>query len=785
MIAVKSSSLRKVVLSFAFFAGMVAVDASANVKIDVICNPFALGDVKLGEGPFMDALQVNRTYLLDMVDPDRLLSGFRKVAGLSKKADAYGGWESRQLHGHGLGHYLSAVAALYAVTDDPKAKERVDYIVNELVECQKANGDGYVMTIPQKDIWNRIKAGDIRTGGFDIHGWWVPNYTLHKVLAGLRDAYRLAGNKTALEVERNLADWYLDVVKDVDGEKLQTLLAAEWGGVNETLVQLYEDTGDKRYLDAAWNKFYHRRVFEPLMHGEDRLNGLHANTQIPKIVGLAAYYLNTGCEKSRIASETFWEAVAHKRALACGGHSDWEHFYDVRETRGKLSKANAETCNIFNMLRLTGRIFTWDPAAERMDWAERALINQLLAQIGKKPGEFGYFISHCPVAGKIFSTPFDSWWCCVGTGLENPMHYAEHSYYHSADALWVNLYHAVSLNWKEKGLRLVSKTRFPEEDTVNYTVSAEKPVMLTFRFRHPAWCKGMEIKVNGKEVAVTSIPSSYFDLRREWRDGDTIEVKLPMQWRAEALPFTDGALTAFMYGPSLMVGITPTKNDGDDFAKKRWKDHVASSASTGEPARMIVTEDKKNPVRPKDLDMMPFWKVYEEHYTIYFPVATPQEYADEKVRVEREAAEEARRRANIIDEVAPGFQQSEVDHAFSASPETSSGDFYGRKWRDASGEKGFFSYVMKVDPVNETELACVWWGADRDRVFDICIDDTPIAEVRLDGSRGYEFFTGAYPLPRKLTEGKTKVKVTFRGKKGTWKVGGVFGISTVKRNSNP
>lgn len=746
-----------------------------------VCEPFPLGDVRLEEGPFMDAFRVNRTYLLDMVEPDRLLAGFRAVAGLPKKADRYRGWEGAGVHGQGLGHYLGAVSALYAVTGDLKAKERVDYIVNELAECQKANGNGYVMTIPQDAVWNRLKAGEVRAGGFDILGWWVPNYSLHKVFAGLRDAYRLAGNKTALKVERRLGDWYLDVVKDIEGEKLQILLGAEWGGLNETFVQLYEDTRDRRFLDAAWNKFCDKRVFDPLLHGEDRLNGFHANTQVPKIVGLAALYQNTGKDEYRLAAETFWTAAAKTRAFACGGHSDCEHFYDVRETPRKLGKANAETCNVHNLLRLTGRIFTWSPTADRMDWAERALINQIRAQIGRRPGEFGYFISQCPVAEKVFSTPFDSWWCCVCSGLENPLHYAAHSYYRSDDALWINMYHATALDWKEKGLRLVSTTRFPEEDTIRYAVSTKSPVELTFRLRHPSWCEGMSVKVNGKSVKVTSYPSSYFDLRRVWREGDAIEVKLPMKWRAESLPFSDNSFAAFMYGPTLMVGITPPEEGKEDFAKRRWEDQNAAPARTDQTARIVLAEDKAHPERPKDIEMMPFWKVYEEHYTIYFPVVTPAEYEAEKKRIAREAEEAARRRANTVDEVSPGFQQSEVDHGFAASPDTAVGEHLGRKWRDAKGEKGFISYIMKVDPVKDNELVCTWWGEDGGRTFDLCVDDTPIAEIRLDAKMGHRFFNTTHLVPRRLTDGKSKVKVSFRGKPGTWVVGGLFGVSTVRK----
>ena len=746
-----------------------------------VCEPFPLGDVRLGEGPFMDAFRVNKTYLLDKVEPDRLLSGFRQVAGLPKKADRYRGWESQGVHGQGLGHYLGAVAALYAVTGDPKAKSRVDYIVDELAACQEANGNGYVMTIPQDAVWNRLKAGEVRAGLFDILCWWVPNYSLHKVFGGLRDAYRLAGNRKALEVERKLGDWYLDVVKDIEGEKLQILLGAEWGGLNEVFVQLYEDTGDKKYLAAAWDKFCHMRVFDPLMHGEDRLNGLHANTQVPKIAGLAALYQATGKDEYRLAAETFWTAAAKTRAFSCGGHSDHEHFYDVRETPRKLGKDNAETCNVHNLLRLTGRIFTWSPLAERMDWAERALVNQILAQIGRNPGEFGYFISQCPVAEKVFSTPFDSWWCCVCSGLENPVRYAEHSYYRSDDALWINLYHATTLDWKEKGLKLSATTRFPEDETVKYAVSAKRPVELTFRFRHPGWCEGMSVKINGRDVPVTSYPSSYFSLRRVWKDGDKIEVRMPMSWRAEALPFSGNSFVSFLYGPSLMVGITPPEPGKEDFAKRRWENQGDAPARTDELAKFIVAKDKSSPPRPEGIEMMPFWKVYEEHYTIYFPVVTPEEYKEEKARREKEAADEAYWRANTVDEVAPGYQQSEVDHGFAASPDSETGGNHGRKWRAAKGEKGFFSYVMKVDPARDNELVCTWWGEDDGRIFDIAIDDVILAEIRLDATKGYKFFKTAHRVPRHLTEGKSKLKVSFLGKPGTEVVGGSYGVSTIRK----
>ena len=743
-------------------------------------EPFPLSATRLGDGPFKEAFDVNRTYLLETLDPDRLLAEFRTVAGLPPKGRRYGGWEACAITGHGLGHYLSGLSALVAVSDDPKAKARVDYIVDELALCQAKNGNGYVMTIPQDRVWNRIKKGEVKAGGFDILGWWVPNYTLHKVFAGLRDAYRYAGNTKALEVERKLGDWYLDVVGGLDARQLQTLLGSEWGGLNETFVQLYEDTGDRRYLDAAWDKFCHHRVFDGLLQGRDNLDGMHANTQAPKIVGLAALYQETKKPEYRTAVETFWDAVAETRAFATGGHSDHEHFYPVRDTVRKLGPQNGETCNVNNMIRLTGRIFAWDPTARRMDFVERGLINHLLANIGRKPGEFGYFISQCPVAEKVFSTPENAWWCCVCTGLENPQHYAEHAYYRSGDTLWVNLYHATTLNWAEKGLTLASTTRFPEEETVRYTVSAKKPVKLTFRFRHPAWCAKPVLKVNGADVATDSEPSSYFDVTRTWKTGDRIELVLPMTDRSEPLRHSDGRYAAFFHGPVLMAGITPPEAGKKDFAKVRWDDHLKAPSRTDEAAKMVVVKDRANVPYPTDRAMMPFYKVYEEHYTLYFPIVTEAEAAAERARLAEAARIEAEIRANTVDEVEPGFQQSEVEHAF-VGEETSFGDHGDRKYRHAMGEKGWFAYTLKVDPKRRNELVCTWWGDDRNRTFDLLVDGTVLTEVKLEGRGGHQFVKAAYPIPAEMTRDKVSVKVTFRGKKGTWVTGGLFGLAVLRK----
>ena len=357
------------------------------------------------------------------------------------------------INGHSLGHYLSAVSQLYAVTKNPVAKARVDYIVDELAECQRANKNGYVMTIPPGRVWDKVRDGTFSSGDFAVCGWWVPLYTLHKVFAGLRDAYRHAGNAKALDVERRLADWYLGVVGGLDDARLQSLLRSEWGGLNETFAQLYEDTGDSRYLDAAWRKFHQREALDPLMRGTDNLDGKHANVYIPKIVGLSLLYSITGRPEFRTAVDTFWESMTGKRAFVTGGHGEHEYLYDVSCTAQMLTDQNNEACGIYNLHRIAERTFTWNPTAATMDYVERSLINQLLAHVGRRPGEYCYFLSQRPADTKKFSKPYDSWWCCVGTGMENPQLYAALSYYHGADSLWVNLYHATTLRWPEKGLK--------------------------------------------------------------------------------------------------------------------------------------------------------------------------------------------------------------------------------------------------------------------------------------------------------------------------------------------
>ncbi len=763
-------------------------------------SPFPLAQVRLLDGPFKQRQDVDARFLLEVVEADRLLAGFRAQAGLPEKAKRYGGWEARGINGHSLGHYLSAVSALYATTGNPAALQRVNYVVGELAACQAANGDGYVLPV-NKRIYADLRQGRIKASGFSLNDEWVPNYTLHKVFAGLRDAYHFARNRQALDVERRLADFLAGVYEKLTPAQAQEILKAEHGGMNEVFADLTSDTGSPRYLELARTVFHHDAILNPLERGQDQLNGQHGNTQIPKIVGLAREYELTGRPAARTAVQTFWDSVVNQRSFVIGGHGDDEHFFPPEQFPQHLKPHTAETCNSYNMIKLTGHLFAWQPQAAQMDFVERVLLNHIIANIGRQPGEFGYFLGLSPVATKVFSTPLSAWWCCVGTGMENPARYAEQVYFHSPDALWVNLFMASELDWKEKGVKLRQQTAFPDADTVRITIDATTPVNFALKIRHPYWCALPEIKVNGEAVAVTSKPSTYLSIEREWKSGDTIDLRLPMTLRSEALPGSNGKTIALRYGPNVLAGVVPTQPGTPDPATQRWDDQLKAPSKTAEIPPVLVAADAAEAlahlrpagtafaefrsaglVHPLDLTFVPLHRVNEEHYSVYFPFMSPAEWKTQEREILAVAARHTQLDAATVDSVQPGFQQSEVDHHLQSAT-SESGDFRNRKWRDARNG-GWFSYDITVDPAKPMALVCTYFGDDRQRDFDILVDGQKAASQKIDGSPRGKFFTAVYPLPAALTKARTKVTVRFQANKQAM-AGGLFGLRMMQAASAP
>ncbi len=742
------------------------------------CAPFAPGEVSLGEdGPFAAAARTNSEYLLKELDPARLVAEFRRQAGLPRKADRYGGWEANQGAGHAAGHCLSALSLLYARTKDHEAKRRVDYIVEELWECQLANKDGYCLPVPKDKVWDRVKAGDFSAGEFDVCRWWRPLYTLDKVMRGLRDAHRAAGNAKALEVERRLADWLLGVVAKLDDAQMQKLLVSEWGELNGTLADLYADTKEKRYLDAAKSKFFDKRAFEPLSRGEDRLDGASARAMSEKAAGLARVGLVDGNAGTVKAARTFWDAVAGNRAFPTGAFGNRERFFPQKDAERNLGNECGEMCAVCAMLRTSASLFCEDPTSDKMDYVERALVNCVLSGVGRKGGEFLFYQSLKPVAEKAFSHGHHVWTCCVGEGVEAPERFAESAYFRSGSSIWVNLFIDSSVAWRSKGVVLTQRTKFPESDKTTISIACKEPVKFKMLIRKPAWCSAPALNVCGAPKSSSPDADGYIVVDRTWSDGDTVVMDFPMKSRCET--YADGKFAAFAKGPQILAGITEPEFGKEDFAKSRWGDNPHTApGGTDEPARAVLASGG-TPRPPVGMNFMPLWKVYEEHYTVLFPVCAAAEFQKrENARRDAEKALAARK-ASVVDQVVIGWWPDEEAHRWNGAHDTV-GENRGRKFRHAPGESGRFMYELEVDPKAKQYVEATFWGDDNGRTFELCVDWKVIATISLERKHPGQFFTERFEIPRELTAGKERVMVCFRGKKGKTWTGAVFSLAIVK-----
>ncbi len=731
---------------------------------------FEVADVELLPGPWLHAQKLNEQYLLSL-NPDRLLHNFRKFAGLEPKAPIYGGWESMPIAGHSLGHYLSACARMYHAQRNEEFLRRVNYIVEELHTCQQAIGTGYVAGIPEgQRVFSEVAAGHIRAEGFSLNGLWVPWYTLHKLFAGLIDAYIYCGNKQALTVLCRLADWTADTTKNLTETQWQRMLDCEHGGMNESLAWLYLYTGEQKYLDLA-RKFYHRRVLDFLAKREDRLAGLHANTQIPKVIGVALLHEITGEEHFRTIASFFWDTVVQHHTYVNGGNSAGEYFGPPGQLSRRLEDTT-ETCNTYNMLKLTRFLFTWSPEARLADYCERALWNHILAHQHPKTGMFVYKGFLDLGARKQFSTPFDSFWCCVGTGMENHARYGEYIYFRDTKGLFVNLFVPSRLRWAERELVVEQHTRFPEEPRTQLVFRTAKPVQLAVRVRHPWWAEGqLAVRLNQQALPVQSTPSSFLTLERTWQDGDELQIEFPMRLTYEAMP-DDPRMIAFLYGP--IVLCAPVPEEGELPVLVCEENPLAHMRPTGQQGIHFVTEGL---ARPQDLELIPLFAMHDRRYNVYWRVFTPSQWQQEEEKRARKQRLGKLLASLIVDEVRIGDPDSEKAHHL-AGERTEWGRFSGRPWRHAVGG-GWFAWTFRVKPDQPMALWCSYWGSDTGgREFDILVDGTTIAHQELRRNAPGEFFEQLYPIPRELTQGKEQITVRFQARPGRM-AGGVFGCRTV------
>jgi hypothetical protein len=428
------------------------------------------------------------------------------------------------------------------------------------------------------------------------------------------------------------------------------------------------------------------------------------------------------------------------------------------------------------------------------------MINHLASNIGRQPGEFGYFLGLGSVGVKVFSTPFDSWWCCVGTGLENPVRYGEHIYYHSLDALWVNLYAGSTLTWPEMGVELRQETHFPEEETVHLVFSCEKPTAFALKLRHPSWCEKPEVKINGVRVAVQSTPSSYMAFERTWKDGDNIELRLPMKLRLEALPHSDDKIFAVMYGPIVLAAIVPNEPGIPNPAKQRFDEHLNARGKTDAFPPLFVASGAEEVlahlqpigngsvefrsdgiIKPNDLTFVPFHRVYEEQYAVYFPLITANEWIEREVDIHAEREVQRRLEAGTLDLITPGYQQPEVEHGL-LSEKSEIEDFADRKCRIAR-DGGWFSYEVAVDPSQPVALIVTYWGGVWHlRVFDLLINGEKLTTQSLHTNRPGDFFDQVYAIPAELIMGKSKITLRFQSRPGDI-AGGIFGVRLMRASA--
>ncbi len=601
-------------------------------------EPFDLTQVRLHAGPFREAMRRDQTFLLQL-EPDRLLHTFRVNAGLLSDAEPLGGWESpgAELRGHFLGHYLSACSLMYASTDDGRFKERADYIVAALARCQEAlpaqgYNRGFLFASPES-LFDRV---DIRAPV------WAPYYTLHKLIAGLTDAHLYCDNGQALEALEKLADWLRFRVERLPSERMQEALTMEeHGGISLALVNLYAVTGQPEHLELA-RAFKHEVFLEPLARGEDRLDRTHANGQIPKAIGAAREYELTGERRLRDAAEFFWQRVARRRSYAIGGNSDDEWFFPVERFAQHLSAVTCETCNTYNMLKLTRHVFAWEPTAEKMDYYERALVNHILGSQDPETGMMIYFAPLKPGHFKIYNTPDISFWCCTGTGIENHAKYGETIYFHDDVSLYVNLFIASELTWADKGLKLRQETQFPDSDSTRLTLRCDTPVTLALKIRNPAWALNISVAVNGRQETVQSSPGSYVTIEREWRDGDHVDVRLPMSLHLEELPGSPDTV-AVLYGPVVLAGALGTENMPDVYLRDfftRFTDvntwpAPPVPALAGTAQEMIshiepvdgcpLTFRTRDIGRPNDVELIPFYRLHHQRYNVYWQLLPDEE----------------------------------------------------------------------------------------------------------------------------------------------------------------
>ena len=767
-------------------------------------DEFPISDVTLLDGPLKKARDLNIKTLLQY-DCDRLLAPYRKEAGLTPKAKTYPNWDG--LDGHVGGHYLTAMA-MNAATGNDDCRQRMEYMISELQLCADANaqnhaewGKGYVGGMPNSErIWNTFKKGD-----FSVYfSSWAPFYNLHKMYAGLRDAWVYCGNEQAKTLFLGFCDWAIDLTAGLNNEQMENMLGNEHGGMNEVLADAYAMTQEPKYLQVAM-RFSHRKLLTPMSQRQDCLDNMHANTQVPKVVGFERISELANLSHYHEAANFFWDIVTGERSLAFGGNSRREHFPSKEACMDFINDIDGpETCNTNNMLKLTEDMHRRNPEARYADYYELATFNHILSSQHPEHGGYVYFTPARPRHYRNYSAPNEAMWCCVGTGMENHSKYGQFIYTHVGNALYVNLFVASELNWREKGLTLHQETEFPYAETSRITITNGKgqfPILV----RYPGWVKpgSFSVKVNGQDVDIITGPSSYVTIERKWKKGDVIDITFPMYNSVKYLPNVPQYI-ALMHGPILLGMKTGTEDlahlvaDDSRFGQyasgKKLPineapilindniDAIAEQLTTidSRPLHFMLETKVVNGDTNKAYELQPFFEIHDSRYMIYWLALSEQSYKGyldglAKAEQERQALE-----ARTVDKVQPGEQQPETDHQMETdqSQVGNSNDVFYRDARDGH----YFSYLMQTGGQTDLSLRLKYWGVGewKTHEFDILIDDVLVKEINNTGKyRISEFKYETYPVPADLLKGKQQVRVKFVAKPRR-QIGEIYEVRLVK-----
>ena len=767
-------------------------------------DEFPLGDITLLDGPLKHARDLNVQVLLKY-DCDRMLAPYRKEAGLQPRKPSYPNWDG--LDGHVGGHYLSALA-INAATGNEECRKRMEYMISELQLVLDANNQrpeawchNYIGGVPNSaKMWTAFSKGDFGP----YFGTWAPFYNIHKMYAGLRDAWLYCGNEQAKNLFLKFCDWAVDITRDLNDEQMEKMLGNEHGGMNEVLADAYAITGEQKYLDCA-RRFSHRMLLVPLENGKDCLDNMHANTQIPKVIGYQRIAELAHDVQYHNASEYFWEIVTRQRSLALGGNSRREHFPTKENCIDYINDIDGpESCNTYNMLKLTEDLNRVKPNGMYGDFYETAMFNHILSAQHPQHGGYVYFTSARPRHYRNYSAPNEAMWCCVGTGMEDHGKYGQFVWAHDKgvkaedDALYVNLFVASELNWKDRKMVIRQQTAFPYAETSVVEVAKGKGTFI-LKVRKPSWCENFTVKGVGFD-ADSYEENGFVCMKRKWKKGDQVKISMPMH--AYIKPMINvPQYVAIMYGPILLGMKTGTEDmrsliaDDSRFGQyaggkklaldeapillPKHLDDIAKNLKPvpGKPLHFKLATHMENTI---DGELQPFFEIHDSRYMMYWLALGENDY---KAYMQKLADEEKARQAleaRTVDKVNPGEQQPETDHRMETD-DSNKGNTEGIFFRDAK-DGHYFSYLMQTKGETNLSLQLKFWGQDEWRTseFDIYVNDKLLCSVNNSHRwRTTQFKTVDYAIPSEFVKGKKEIRVKFVAHKGK-QVGQIYGVRLVK-----